>query len=41
MVIVKFRDPIYDGSDSYHGSMASNKELVKKKKNNNKKKAKI
>ena len=37
MVTVNVRDPIYDGPDGYHGSMASNKELVKKKKNKNKK----
>ena len=43
MVTAEVRNPIYDCSDGYHGSMASNKELVKKNKNKNKKnkKAKI
>ena len=41
MVTAEVRNPIYDCSDGYHGSMASNKELVKNKNKKNKKKAKI
>ena len=43
MVTAEVRNPIYECSDGYHGSMTSNKELVKKKNKNkkNKKKAKI